>query len=424
MSTAIVTGATGITGSAVVQELLKDDSYIKLYTFSRRNQGNLNPKVQHASLDLQNDAKEMAESLKGVSADYVFFCAYLEKSDPDEATEINGKMLSNFIEALTQTGATKQLKRFILTCGFKQHGVHLGPVKQPSEESDPLITNDITGGSWPSNFYYKQEQILVDASRNRHWEWVCTLPEDVLGYAKGNFMNEATALGIYCSVCKALPGSELPFPGNRLSYLALNTWTSARLHAKFCLWAAKAPNAGNNIFNVTNGDTQSFQNLWPKLAKRFGCKVPDPMFPDNIDLNTDTKGYKQYEPSLVHLKNKSPMIVHAKDMGLSNDPLVQNEPVLNLQIDPIKWAQRDDVKKTWEILRDKYNLDQDVWEKATWAFLSFVLGRSWNCVGNMNKARKLGWTGYADTWDDIEEILQTLEKEHMIPPAEKLRADF
>lgn len=184
MPTAIVTGATGITGNAIVNELLKDDSYIKIYTFSRRKETSSHPKIKHACLDLQSEAEEMVESLKGVAVDHVFFCAYLEKADPDEATEVNSKMLSNFIRALAQTGGIKQLKRFILTCGFKQHGVHLGTVKQPSEESDPLITNDIIGGSWPSNFYYKQEQILVDASRDGNWDWVCTLPEDVLGMPK------------------------------------------------------------------------------------------------------------------------------------------------------------------------------------------------------------------------------------------------
>jgi hypothetical protein len=64
-------------------------------------------------------------------------------------------------------------------------------------------------------------------------------------------MNEATALGLYASVSKLLPGSELPFPGCKAGYFAFNTWTSSNLHAKFCLWAATAPGVGNNIFNVT-----------------------------------------------------------------------------------------------------------------------------------------------------------------------------
>jgi hypothetical protein len=39
------------------------------------------------------------------------------------------------------------------------------------------------------------------------------------------------------------------------------------------------------------------------------------------------------------------------------------------------------------------------------------MGRDWSCVGSMTKARKLGWTGYSDTWDKLEETFQVLEKE-------------
>lgn len=42
----------------------------------------------------------------------------------------------------------------------------------------------------------------------------------------------------------------------------------------------------------------------------------------------------------------------------------------------------------------------------------------------MSKARKLGWTGYADTWDELEETFEILEKEGILPPVEQLKRDF
>ena len=364
----------------------------------------------------------MARDLDDISADYVYFCAYLAKDDPDELTRVNGIMLANFIKTLELTGAIKRLKRFILTCGFKHYGVHLGQPKQPMCEDDPLPVGNAGNVPWPSNFYYKQQQILAEAAAKSNWDWVCTLPEDVLGYAKGNFMNEATTLGLYCATSKALTGSELPFPGNRANYFAFNTWTSANMHAQFCLWAAKTPRAGNNIFNVTNGDAESFQNLWPRLAARFGCKLPDPMFANGGTPTTE--GFKDYEASIIKMGTKHPIVAHAADIGLSADPSVYEEPSLYLQVDPEKWAQRPDVKQAWSKLRDRYKLDHDAWDYATWDFLTFSFGRTWNCIGNMTKARKLGWTGYADTWEELVAVFDILEKEKILPPADQLRRDF
>ncbi|KNG89802.1 NAD dependent epimerase/dehydratase family protein [Aspergillus nomiae NRRL 13137] len=421
MPTAIVTGATGITGSAIVHHLLKDPSYEKIYSFSRSNPGVEHQKIQHVSLDLQSSAQDMANSLHGISADYIFFCAYLAKEDPDELSRVNSTLLANFLKALAISGADKRLKRFILTCGFKHYGVHLGQGKQPFLEDDPLLEDD-GNASWPSIFYYEQQRIVAQAAAQGQWEWVITLPEDVLGYARGNFMNEATSIGLYCAVSKALPGSELPYPGSKANYFTFNCWTSANLHARFCLWAASAPGAGNQIFNVMNGDTESFQNLWPRLARRFGCKVPDPLFPNGGVPNS--AGYKDYESTTIPLHNKPPIKIKASSLGLSSDPIVDQPPTLFLQVDPIKWAQRADVNEAWAKLRDKYHLDQNAWEKATWDFLVLTMGRDWSCVASMSKARKLGWTGYADTWDELEETFQILEQEGVLPPVDQLNRDF
>jgi hypothetical protein len=90
MASAIVTGATGIstffpirfllivagiTGSAIVHHLSKDSSYEKMYSVSRHDPGYQVSKVQHAAIDLQGSADDMAKNLSGISAEYVYFCA-------------------------------------------------------------------------------------------------------------------------------------------------------------------------------------------------------------------------------------------------------------------------------------------------------------------------------------------------------------
>jgi hypothetical protein len=42
----------------------------------------------------------------------------------------------------------------------------------------------------------------------------------------------------------------------------------------------------------------------------------------------------------------------------------------------------------------------------------------------MSKARRLGWDGYADTWEELEDTFRILEEEGILPPVDKLRADF
>lgn len=52
------------------------------------------------------------------------------------------------------------------------------------------------------------------------------------------------------------------------------------------------------------------------------------------------------------------------------------------------------MKKAWDKLASSHGLEKDAFEKATWGFLGFVLGRDYNLVISMSKARKLGWAGY------------------------------
>ena len=445
MATAVVTGATGLTGGAIVKALLSDNQYSKIYTLSRSQPPTAtHDKIQHAHIDLQSSADTMAKDLSSIEAAsqhgiIVFFSAYLARDDEGEAAKVNGAMLQNFLDALSITGALKSVKRIVLTCGLKQYGVHLGQAKQPMHEEDAPLA---PGGEnkWPENFYYTQQEILRKNAKEGGYDWVVTLPQDVLGFAKGNFMNECTALGLYAAVGKlADPDSELPFPGSKASYMGFNCWTSAKLHAKFVLWAAKAPNAGNQIFNVVNGDTESWQNLWPRVCARFGCKVPKEMFPDG------GKGkYLDFEsvgPNELH--DPPPVAVQAtsEQPGVGfGMPELKKPSTLYQRIDTTKWAQNERVLKAWETLKDKYSLDQGAWDKATWGFLTFVFGREYDCVVSMSKARKMGWNGYegmcavlfdrkllltcaSDTWSSFEEAFSDLEEAGILPPLSKLKGE-
>jgi len=398
MPTAIVTGATGILGREIVAALGKDSRWTKIHALSRSQKDEYPPSVQHDHIDLTGSAQDLAKQLQsqGVEGEYLFFAAYLAKPDEKEASDVNGSMLKNFLHALEITGAAKKLKRVLLTTGAKQYGVHLGPVKCPMEESDPWIE----GKDRPPNFYYTQQRMLHEAAKKGGWDWVVTYPNDVIGFARNNFMNLATSVAVYAAVNKELSG-ELEFPGSETFYSLFDSFTYSRLHAAFNLWAALEPKCSNQAFNVVNGDTESWANLWPKLANRFGCKIPPKQFERQTPDASETK-----------LIENPPYQDLAATTGMEGK-IKQGK--VEQRIDLVKWAGKKEVKDAWAKIADREGLDKDALEKATWQFLGFVLGRDYNIVISMSKARKLGWTGYTDSWEAFEETFSDLENAKIIP---------
>lgn len=67
---AIILGATGLTGSLLLQKLLKDPRYYKIILFTRRSVGFENPKIQEHIVDLFELEKYKAQ----FKADEVFCC--------------------------------------------------------------------------------------------------------------------------------------------------------------------------------------------------------------------------------------------------------------------------------------------------------------------------------------------------------------
>lgn len=105
---------------------------------------------------------------------------------------------------------------------WDEYDVHLGRMKQSLLEDDSLLQGNTGGVSWPHGFYYTQQQILAEAAKKDNWEWVCILPEDVLGPAKRKIYERGyryRPLLHMCVVCKDVPGSELPFPDTRTTIL-------------------------------------------------------------------------------------------------------------------------------------------------------------------------------------------------------------
>lgn len=216
-------------------------------------------------------------------------------------------------------------------------------------------------------------------------------------------MNLTTALALYALVTKEL-GTPFVFPGSRDFYTRFDSFTSAKQHARFCVWAALTPECGNQAFNVVDGDAQSWQTMWPRLAERFGLEVPADQFGESMQ---DT----EQDERVVPLAERPPLEDYAGKMGIGQ---VRRGEV-RMRLDLRNWASMREVRSAWERVAQREGLRMDTFEQATWFFLNFVLGRNYDVVISMNKARRFGFLESVDSWEALRESLDELVDEGILP---------
>ena len=120
-----------------------------------------------------------------------------------------------------------------------------------------------------SNFYWAQEDFLAARQAGKTWGWTIFRPQAVLGFAVGSMMNMIAAIGAYAAISREL-GLPLVYPGTGTR---VTEATDARLLARAIFWAASAPAAFNQTFNITNGDVFTWETLWPAIARAFAIPV-------------------------------------------------------------------------------------------------------------------------------------------------------
>jgi hypothetical protein len=223
----------------------------------------------------------------------------------------------------------------------------------------------------------------------------------------GNFMNLTTALALYTLVTKELSAPFI-FPGSRFFYTRFDSFTSARQHARFSVWAALTPACGGQAFNVVDGEPQSWQTLWPRLARRFGLDVPADQFGESMRADTEQ------DERVVPLAERAPLAEYAEEMGIGGPGQVKRGEV-RMRIDLLSWASLGEVRAAWERVAMREGLRMDAFEQATWFFLNFVLGRNYDAVISMSKARRFGFLESVDSWDALSASMNELVDEGILP---------
>ena len=265
-SKVLIAGASGVVGSATIDAFA--GAGWDVVAVSRRTP-DLRPSgsVRHISLDLSDSAAcERLAELEGVS--HVVFAAVSESPglidgwfDPVQMKR-NLCLLENCIEPLI-TGQAP-LRHVSIMQGTKAYGLHIHPLEIPARERSPRDPHE--------NFYWLQEDYIKDRSRDCRFDYTIMRPPMVMGGAYGAVMNVATVLGIYAAICRE-EGRLFSFPGGP-SYVT--EALDARLLGDALVWAARAPQARGQHFNITNGDVFEWRSVWPAIADALGVKVgPD-----------------------------------------------------------------------------------------------------------------------------------------------------
>ncbi len=95
----------------------------------------------------------------------------------------------------------------------------------------------------------------------------------MIGEAVSSAMNMGTTLAVHATLCRET-GRPFRFPGSATQWNCLTDMTDASLLAEHQLWAA-TPAAGNQAFNVVNGDVFRWKWMWGRIAGWFGLE-PEP----------------------------------------------------------------------------------------------------------------------------------------------------
>ena len=268
----LVAGASGLIGVAAIEAFLS--AGWNVVGISRRKPAlPSGRRFDFISVNLRDEpaAREALSSLSDVT--HVAYAAIYENADDlvrgwsnADQIAVNNAMLRNVIEPLIS--GKSALKHVSILQGTKAYGVHLHPIAIPARESDPRDDH--------ANFFFDQQDYIREMGAKHGFTYTVLRPQLVTGETPGA-LNVLPAIGVYAAIRRE-KGEPFSFPGGP-SFV----WEAAdaNLVGQVMLWAAQAPQAANEIFNVTNGDVFEWRSAWPAMAETLGVE-PGPDEPTSL----------------------------------------------------------------------------------------------------------------------------------------------
>jgi nucleoside-diphosphate-sugar epimerase len=264
----LIAGASGLVGAAAIDRFVSAGGWEVVAVSRRRPETETGGPFEHVAVDLRDASA--CRSAFGYRSDitHVVYAAVSETPGlvpgwRDLANiERNGEMLRNLLEPLG--AASAGLEHVSLLQGTKAYGGAVRPMRIPARERQPRVEHP--------NFYWVQEDYLREKTARRGWRFTVFRPQLIVGPNYGVAMNLTPVIGAYAAICQA-EGRPFGYPGG-----PSHVWEAvdARLIGGALVWAATAPAAAGETFNLTNGEVFEWRDLWPALADTLGV----PLAPD------------------------------------------------------------------------------------------------------------------------------------------------
>lgn len=265
---ALIAGASGLVGRAIAKRLLATGDWKVIGLARRPPLASTNSPMEWIALDLANadDCKRGLAHLKDVT--HIFYAVRFDHPEGQpEDIETNAAMLRHLVKALEPVAA---LRHVHAVHGSKYYGHQLTPVALPMRETSPRAPGE--------NFYFNQEDFLITHSSGKSWTFTTSRPHAFCDTAVDHPRSIGLVFAIYACIQRAL-GRPFSFPGTEAAYNARTQFTDLALLARAIHWMAEEPKCANQAFNVVNGDTPRWGELWVKFAEYFDVEVgpPEPM---------------------------------------------------------------------------------------------------------------------------------------------------
>ena len=351
--TALVIGATGITGQSVGRQLV--ELGWKTYGLSRSGSH-----VVEGMSDLTADLLDPAAlrgAIAGIAPEIVIITAWMRHDTEAENIEVNSAIVRNVLAAVEPEGSVRHvalvtgLKHYLGPFEFYGQGVQ---AETPFHEDEPRLP-------YP-NFYYAQEDELFAGAEKSGYTWSVHRAHTVFGFATGNAMNMALTLSVYATLCRER-GETFVFPGSEEQWNGLTDITDADLLGEQLVWASTDPAGANEPFNIANGDVFRWRWLWPRIADHFGL---------------------EWE-------------------GFDTAPR------------PLE-SRMDGAAEQWAAIAEREGLVEPRLEKvASWWHTDGDLGRTIECLTDMTKSRKAGFLNFRATDESFFDKVQRYRDAKIIP---------
>ena len=282
----LVTGA-GLLGVAAIEKFLS--AGWEVVGVSRRKPELLRGRdVEFLSVDLRDEKAARSAFKPLTDITHIAYTALHEKPElvagwsSKEQIETNNAMLRNVVQPVARTASN--FRHISILQGTKIYGVHLHPIPIPARERDARKDHQ--------NLFFDHEAYVREMGAQHGFNYTALRPQLVTGPTPGA-LNVLPAIGVYAAIRRE-KGEPFGFPGGP-SFV----WEAADadLVADVMVWAAQSPQAGNEAFNITNGDVFEWRNVWPALAETLGVE-------NGPDMPTSVAAYVPDRPKVPAVRRE------------------------------------------------------------------------------------------------------------------------